>query len=101
MQIVTNGDTIRLAGDLDVRSTDRVREAVRTALGEHRHVVVDLTDVGTVDLTALRVLAFASTRAVRSGHRIILRGCGPAVLRMLHLTRLIRVVELERDGVAV
>ena len=28
----------------------------------------------------------------------MLRGCGPAVRRMLHLTRLIRVVEVERQA---
>lgn len=99
MQIIRCGPTIHLSGDLDVRSTHRVRDAVRAALAEHRDVVVDLTEVGTVDLTALRVLAFASTQAVRSGHRITLRGCGPAVRRMLHLTHLIRVVEIERSQV--
>lgn len=90
-----DGAVVTLCGDLDVRSTPQVRDAVRQALGGNRAVVVDMTDVGAVDVTALRVLAFASTQAVRSGHRIVLRGCGPSVRRMLHLSRLIRVVEVE------
>ena len=62
-----------------------------------KHIVqVDLTDVETIDVTALKVLAFATRQAVREGHHLTLRGCGPAVRRMLHISRLIRVVEIER-----
>ena len=42
------------------------------------------------------MLAFASHEAARTGHHVTLRGCGPAVRRMLHLSRLMRFVELER-----
>jgi anti-anti-sigma regulatory factor len=42
------------------------------------------------------VLAYATLEAGRTGHHVRLRGCGPAVRRMLHLTRLARVVEVER-----
>ncbi len=59
-------------------------------------MVVDLSGVDTVDMTALKVLAVATRRAGRDGHRLTLRGCRPAVRRMLHLTRLIRVLEVER-----
>jgi anti-anti-sigma factor len=99
MEILTDGPTLVLSGDFDVRSTMEVR----TALYEHLHghdedVVVDLTDVATVDVTALKVLAVATVEATRAGHRLLLRGAGPAVRRLLHLSRLIRVVELERQA---
>jgi anti-anti-sigma regulatory factor len=42
------------------------------------------------------VLAVATRRASHSGHHLTLRGCGPSVRRMLHLSRLIRVLEVER-----
>jgi len=58
--------------------------------------VLDLTAVETIDLTAARVLAYATLEAGRAGHHVRLRGCGPAVRRMLHLTRLARVIEVER-----
>ncbi len=61
-------------------------------------VVVDLTDVDSVDVTALKVLAVATRQASRLGRHLILRGCGPAVRRLLHLSRLIRVVEVEREA---
>jgi anti-anti-sigma factor len=97
MDIVVDGPTLVLQGDFDARSTWEVRNALREQLhGQERDVVVDLTEVSSIDLTALRVLAFASREAARSGGHVTLRGCGPAVRRMLHLTHLIRVVEVER-----
>ena len=98
MDILTDGPTLVLSGDFDVRSTMEVRTAIYEHLeGHDEDVVVDLTDVDSVDLTALKVLAYATREATRAGHHLVLRGCGPAVRRLLHLSRLIRVVELERE----
>ena len=97
MEILTDGPTILLSGDFDVRSTWEVRNAIYEHLqGHDEDVVIDLTEVTTIDLTALKVLAVATRQAARAGHHLTLRGCGPSVRRMLHLTRLIRVVEVER-----
>lgn len=100
MDITTNGPALMLSGDFDVRSTWEVRNAIYAHLRDHdSDVVVDLTDVSTVDHTALKVLAMATRNATREGHHLTLRGCGPAVRRMLHISRLIRVVEIERERV--
>ena len=99
MRITTEGATVRLRGDFDVRSTTEVRAAVYEHLGVYAHVVVDLTEVGAVDLTALKVLAVASRNADLDGRHLTLRGCGPAVRRLLHLSHLIRVVDLDRAAV--
>ncbi len=96
MDIATDGPTLVLSGDFDVRSTWEVRNALYDQLHTHDDVVVDLTDVAAVDVTALKVLAFATRHALKDGHHVTLRGCGPAVRRMLHISRLIRVVEIER-----
>ena len=98
MDIATDGPTLVLSGDFDVRSTWEVRNAIYDLLLAHDDVVVDLTGVAAVDLTALKVLAFATRHAVHEGHHLTLRGCGPAVRRMLHISRLIRVVEIERQA---
>lgn len=100
MDIATDGPTLVLSGAFDVRSTGKVRKALYDHLHvyDQQDVVVDLTDVFTIDLTALKVLAVATRQASRDGHHLTLRGCGPAVRRMLHLTRLIRVVEVERQA---
>ena len=97
MEIITDGPTILLSGDFDVRSTMEVRNAIYEHLqGYDEDVVIDLTDVTTIDMTALKVLAVATRQASRDGHHLTLRGCGPSVRRMLTLTRLGRMVEVER-----
>ena len=100
MRIVSDGSLLTLAGDFDVRSTREVRAALHSLLATtDGDVVVDMTEVHTVDLTALRVLAAATCHATFGGRQITLRGCTPAVRRMLHKTHLIRVVEVERTSV--
>ncbi|MBF4764968.1 STAS domain-containing protein [Nocardioides islandensis] len=97
MEIVTDGPTLVLSGDFDARSTWEVRNALRERLhGTELDVVVDLTAVTSMDVTATRVLAYASREASLSGNHVTLRGCGPAVRRMLHLSRLMRFVDVER-----
>jgi anti-anti-sigma factor len=97
MDIVSSGPMLMLSGDFDVRSTMQVRAALYERLaGAEQDVVIDLTDVTTIDATALRLLAAASLTAGQHGHHLTLRGCNSAVLRMLHLTRLMRFVELDR-----
>lgn len=99
MEIYTSGGVLHLVGDFDVRSTGAVRDALHRELGGSGDVVVDLSGVESVDVTALRVLAVATHRASRRGDHLRLRGCGPAVRRMLHISRLIRAVEVERERV--
>ena len=99
MDIVTDGPIVVLRGHLDGRSTYEVRNALHRQLAMPEHeIVVDLTGVESIDVPALRVLAFASHEAARTGHHVTLRGCGVAVRRMLHLTRLMRFVELEQTA---
>ena len=101
MQIMTDGPTLVLSGDLDVRSTGQVRNALYDHLRNNTEglITLDLTDVDTIDLTALRVLAVASRFALRDGQRLVLRGACPAVRRMLHLTHLVRFFEIEREAI--
>lgn len=88
MDITTEGPTLVLWGDFDVRSTGEVRDALYDHLANYPLVVVDLTEVVAIDLPALRVLAVASHRAMGEGHHVTLRGCGPEVRRMMHRSRL-------------
>ena len=99
MDIRTDGPTLVLHGDFDGRSTFQVRTALseRLAAAEHE-IVVDLSGVRSIDVPALRVLAYASHAASRTGHLVRLRGCGPQVVRMLLLTRLMRFVEVDRTA---
>ena len=51
--------------------------------------------ITSADVTALRVLAVATRQALRDGHRLTLRGCSPAVRRLLHLSHLRRMVVVD------
>ncbi|TYL46005.1 STAS domain-containing protein [Nocardioides sp. BGMRC 2183] len=102
MEIMTDGPTLQLAGDFDVRSTAAVRNAIYDHLFRwDGDIVVDLHAVPSVDLTALKVLAAACRRASVDGQHIVVRGVNAQVMRMLHLTHLIRVIEIEREPIAV
>ena len=95
--IVANGHVIALHGDFDVRSTWVVRNAIYECLDVHDDdVVIDMTDVATIDVTALRLLAVATRHAWLTGHHLTVRNPGPAVRRMAHLTRLAHAIEVER-----
>ena len=97
MDIVTDGPILTLCGDFDVRSTMEVRNAIHELLGGfERDLTIDLTEVHTIDVTAARVLAYATIETSRAGHHLRVRGCGPAVRRMLQVSRLARFIEVER-----
>jgi anti-anti-sigma factor len=101
MDVMTDGPVLVLDGDFDGRSTWEVRTALYDLLERHDDVVVDLTAVRSVDVTALKVLAMATRQAHRAGHHVTLRGCNGAVRRLLHMSHLIRFVEVERHAAAV
>lgn len=99
MDITMDGPMLVLHGDFDVRSTFMVRNAIYERLeGHEEDVVVDMTEVGTIDVTALRVLAVATRRAARAGHQLTLRNCGPSVRRMMHLSHLAHSFSVEREA---
>jgi anti-anti-sigma factor len=99
MEIEADGPTLVLSGSFDARSTWEVRTAIYEHLeGHDEDVAIDLSGVEFVDLTALRVLAVATRQASRSGRHLTLRGCNGTVRRLLHMSRLIRVVEVEREA---
>ena len=97
MELTVNDKTLVLRGHFDVRSTGLVRDAlyaqIESTTGD---LVVDLTDVEAVDATALRVLAAASKSMERRGRVLVLRGCSPALRRVIAFTRLRRLVTVER-----
>ena len=87
---------VDVAGDLDVAAVPRMREQLHAALADRpARLVVDLTQCGFVDASALAMLLDVHRRAWRYGGVLTLRGCSPRVLRLLSLTGLRRVFDLE------
>lgn len=91
----THDGTLVLTGRFDGRSTALVRELLYARIEEGGDVVVDLAAVDLLDVTALRLLAAASALLDREGRVLILRGCGPAVRRLLAVSRLRSLLQVE------
>jgi anti-anti-sigma factor len=99
MELATDGSTLRIGGQLDVRSITELRIAIYDHLEAHPgHVVLDLSEVESADLTVLKMLAVASRMANRAGHRVTMRDCPDGVRRLLHLAHLRGLVTVEESA---
>src|SRR5688500_17829101 len=72
-----------LSGLLDARRAAETRQVLyeRIDRGEG-DVVVDLTEVESIDATVMTVLAAAAVRLHRAGRHVVLRGCTPTLRRL-------------------
>lgn len=87
---------VEVAGDLDLASVSRTREQLHEALARRpQQLVVDLSGCGFVDASALSMLVDVHRRACSIGGVLTLRGCSSRVLRLLSLTGLRRVFDVE------
>jgi anti-anti-sigma factor len=94
---VTERGEVVLVGRLDVRGAAVARDALHAALGHGSgRLVVDLSGVELMDATGLGVLVGAHRRARLAGRELVLRDASIRVARMLALTRLDRVIGVER-----
>ncbi|HEX3814125.1 MAG TPA: STAS domain-containing protein [Mycobacteriales bacterium] len=102
MDVMTevDGQVVRLRGRLDVSGTAQARDALHMALERgHGSLVVDLSAVELMDASGLGVLVGAHRRAGRLDRSLILRDVPPRLARILLVTRLDRVLRIERGAV--
>ena len=86
---------------LDATTVPELREALWLALdaGSGPDVVVDVSGVLVVDSVGLGLLLAAHRACRSSGRRLLLVDPPPRLLRLLAVTRLHRVLHVERAGV--
>jgi anti-anti-sigma factor len=95
----THDGTLVLAGRFDGRSTALVRDLLYARIEEGGDVVVvDLAAVDSLDVTALRLLAAAGALLEREGRSLVLRGCAPAVRRLLAVSRMRSLLQVEEQS---
>ena len=88
---------VKIGSHLDVRNVGHVRttlnNVLETATGD---VTVDLAALEIIDAAGLGMLTAAHLRAERSGQRLVLRNCSNELRRVLAVTRLNRILHVDR-----
>ncbi|MEU1623289.1 STAS domain-containing protein [Streptomyces sp. NPDC008238] len=98
-QWTVGGTTVvELTGELDLcAGVHAVARLDAVTAGPRPDVVVDLRGVSFIDCSGLSVLIRARKRALDRGGRFGIVGGSPCVLRLLRLTRTIRVFTVHDD----
>ena len=87
---------------LDAGTSAGVRERLHEALDSGEgDLILDLSKLEMIDATGLGVLVGAHRRAISVRRRLILRGVPPRIMRILAVTRLNRVLNVEVPQAAV
>ena len=83
---------------LDVTTVGGLREALAVAIesGPDVDVVVDVSGVRVVDSVGLGLLVTTHRNCLRAGRRLLLVDPQPRLLRLLAVTRLHRILHLQR-----
>lgn len=88
---------IRLGARLDATTVADARRALHAAIESGRgDLIVDLTDVAILDAAGLGMLVAAHRRSAAADRRLVLRAVPLPVSRLLAMTRLHRVLHVER-----
>lgn len=89
---------VAIGTHVDVRNVAQVRARLHSVLAEaDGDVAVDMGDLEIIDAAGLGMLTAAHLRAERSGHRLVLRNCSKELRRVLAVTRLNRLLFIERN----
>jgi anti-anti-sigma factor len=90
------GTIMPISGRIDVSTVAQLRDQLHSAVdGGVGALVLDLSDVQTVDATGLAMLVGTHRRALRAGRQVVLRDTPPRIARLLHATGLDRVLKTE------
>jgi len=92
----TSPTTVVLTGEIDVSTSNRVREAlIAISNSGETSVVVDMTNVTFMDSTGLAALVGPLKRFRSLNGQIVLRSPSKGVLKVLEITGLTRVFTIE------
>ena len=82
------GPTIVLRGEVDMASSDHLRDVVESFMGSHRTVTLDLSDLGFMDSACLKVIAETHRSLAADGGRLVLRNPSGMTQTILAITGL-------------
>jgi anti-anti-sigma factor len=92
------GQVVHVVGRLDVHTVPDVRSALHAAVDAGRgELVVHVGGIVVADATGLGVLVGAHRRAQRGGRQLVLRDVPLPALRLLRVTKLHRVLQVDDE----
>jgi len=92
---VAGAACVAVAGEVDVGTAPRLRDALVEAVADGEQVVVDLGAVTFMDSAGLAALVVAQRVAEARGVRLRLRGVPPRVLKLITVTGRHELLSLE------
>jgi len=93
----TTVDVVKLGSYLDRRNVAAARTVIHGVLDRATgEVVLDAEALRFVDTAGLAMLMRAHVRAERAGQTIVLRNCSDEIRRVLAVTRLNRILRVDR-----
>jgi anti-anti-sigma factor len=93
----TTSNMVKLGAHLDVRTVGMARATLYSVI-EHDggDVVLDMANLESIDAAGLGLLTAVHLRCERAGHRLVLRNCPREIRRVLAVTRLNRILHVDR-----
>lgn len=90
------GVVVAVRGEVDAHTAPRLAAALaQTAAGQHQRVVLDLGGCTFLGVAGLRVIAATAAAVAPSGQTLALRAASPSILRILDVTGIGQLVDLE------
>ena len=94
LHITTSPSGLHLSGEIDAHSVTVLARHLDPLPGSSDDVVIDLSGVGFVDSSGLRVLVEAHQRAEAEARRLVLSGSRRPVLRLLEISGLMEYLHV-------
>lgn len=92
-----NATLIRVVGEIDIATCERLRDAIEPHLGPQQTIVLDLTEVEFMDSSSLNMLVQARGTLTADGGSLFLRNPSLAAHRLLTIAGLEDLLEAEAD----
>lgn len=89
--------TVRVAGDIDLHTAPRLRDALLAVTPNSQRVVVDMAGVSFLDSMGIGVLVGALKRARQSGGELVLVECQAPISQTLTIAGLAAFFGIEED----
>jgi len=93
----TTRNSVTLGSHLDVRNVGMARASLYAVIEDASgDVVIDMANLESIDAAGLGMITAVHLRFERSGRRLVLRNCPREIRRVLAVTRLNRILHLDR-----